>query len=135
MDTDVLSSVSSGKYEEAAGLNSKQHLQATRSDRINQLRMDRLKQSSCIPAHLRMPSQSAINMTFKRVNQTTLSWPSAKANQPGKAVQCRLCIQLFKADKCEHNANKYKMFCDNCWCSRAKECKVIPAKTNANTFQ
>ena len=99
MDTDVSSSVSPGNYGEAAGLNSKQHLQTAKSARTNQLRIVRLKQSDYIPAHLRMPSQSASHMTFSRVNQPTLSWPSAKdlikANQSEKAVHSLLCIQFM----------------------------------------
>jgi hypothetical protein len=139
MDTDVSSSVSPGEYGEAAGLNPKKQLQATRRDRMDQWRMDRLKQSSSIPAHLRMPSQSAINITFNRVNQTTLSWPSAKevnkAEQPKESVHCLLCMELFKEDKCKYDANKNKVFCDNCWRSRTKECKAILTKTKKNTFQ
>lgn len=99
MDTDVSSSVSPGNYGEAAGLNSKQHLQPTKSARTNELRIDRLRQTDYIPAHLRMPSQSAINMTFNRMNQSTLAWPSAKgaikANQSEKAERCLLYIRGF----------------------------------------
>jgi len=86
-----------------------------------------------------MPSQAAINMTFNRVNQSTLSWPSSKgvikANQSKKALRCLLCIRGFQADKCERNANKFKKFCDLCWSSRTSKCKALLVEPAATTFQ